>query len=120
MRITKWVDMGAEVEVDISVEDIRRALSDYFAEVTRDPLGERQNGNDIKIALNQIAAFLRALTDEQIAMLSAAQCAMIHKFLSEQSERFNREIIPENDKACSPQTSPDGQSSAGPSKGEGL
>lgn len=93
MKISKWVDMGAEVEVDISVEDIRGALSEYFHEVTRDPLGERQNGNDIKIALNQIGAFLRALPDEQIVLLNPPQRTMIHKFLSEQAARFSREII---------------------------
>ena len=36
MRITKWVDMGADVEVHIDASDVAAALAEAFEHVTRE------------------------------------------------------------------------------------
>lgn len=89
MKVSKWVDMGQEVDVEISVEDIRCALAEAFSAVTEDRLGEPgPSRQDIARALNLIAQFLKALTDGQIDMLTFGQRFAIEKFLSEQTVRF--------------------------------
>lgn len=92
MKISKWVDMGQDVDIEIGVDDIRGALAEAFARVTEDTqwLGDSPpNSNDVVLALSNIGSFLRALTDAQIAMLNSKQRATIAKFLTEQAERFH-------------------------------
>ena len=89
MKVSKWVDMGQEVDVEIGADDIRCALAEAFAVATEDRLGEEgPNRNDVMYALNSIGAFLKGLTDEQIALLSPAQHRIIGEFLYDQSKRF--------------------------------
>jgi hypothetical protein len=89
MKISKWVDMGQEVEVEICAQDIRAALSEAFSVVTCDPLGEEgPNRNDVLIALNGMAAFLNALTEDQIATLLLGQRPIIQAFLLKAAARF--------------------------------
>lgn len=87
MRITKWVDMGAEVEVEIGVDDIRCALVEAFS-ASNQNLEEPVNIHDILRAFSNIGSFLRAFTDEQIAMLNDAQRKIIGDFLKTEAERF--------------------------------
>ena len=82
--------MGQEVDVEIGADDIRCALAEAFAVVAEDRLGEEgPNRNDITHALNSIGAFLKALTNEQIALLTDGQRKIIGDFLWEQSKRYN-------------------------------
>ena len=89
MRVEKWVDFGQNVTVNIGMDDIRAALAECFEVVTSDRLGESgPNRADILYALASIGSFLRALTDEQIGMLTDSQKTVIHEFLREQATRF--------------------------------
>lgn len=89
MQISKWVDMGAEVKVDIGIDDIRGAMQEAFAKVTDDRLGESgPNLSEVFMALNNIGAFLNAMTDEQIGLLNSKQREIIATFLLEQGKRF--------------------------------
>ena len=89
MKVTKWVDMGQEVEVDVGVDDIRSALAEAFAAVTEDRLGENgPNKNDVLLALNSMAAFLNALTDGQIGLLTLGQRITVESFLTRVAARF--------------------------------
>ncbi len=93
MKITKWVDFGCEVDVDISSDDIRAALSESFSEATRDNLGEPPPGpRDVLRALNGMAAFLNALTNEQISALTPGQRKVVASFLAGAAERF-KEVV---------------------------
>jgi len=89
MKVSKWVDFGQEVEVEIGVDDVRAALAEGFHLATEDRLGEPGPlPMEVIRAFNDMAIFLRALSDSQIALLTPAQRAVIHAFLSEQSQRF--------------------------------
>ncbi len=89
MKISKWVDMGQEVEIEVGVDDVRAALAEAFDNVTQDRLGEEgPNRSEVALTLNNIAQFLKALTDDQIAMLSPQARELTAKFLAEQSKRF--------------------------------
>lgn len=88
MKITKWVDMGQEVEIHISAEDIRIALSEAFSEATKEKLGEGDNKHEILLALNSIAGFLNALEQHQLDSLTLAQRLVIEKFLRDAADRF--------------------------------
>ncbi len=89
MKVSKWVDMGQEVDIEIGVDDIRGALGEAFAQVTRDRLGEPgPNVAEIKFALNSMAEFLRAVTDRHIDMLTHEQRKMIENFLAAQASRY--------------------------------
>lgn len=89
MKVTKWVDMGQEVEVEVGADDIRGALAEAFAVVTEDRLGESgPNRNDVMLAMNSMAAFLNALTDGQIGLFNIAQRTFIESFLVKAAARF--------------------------------
>lgn len=89
MKITKWVDFGCEVDIDVSAEDISAALAESFVEATRDNLGEAPPScGQVARALNGMAAFLNALTDEQIASMTTGQRGVVAKFLAKAATRF--------------------------------
>ena len=89
MKVTKWMDMGADVEVNVTSEDIRIALSESFEHVRYDRLGEPGPGRwDVTQALNDIATFLNALTDTQICILTTSQRKSVASYLSKQAQRF--------------------------------
>ena len=89
MKVSKWIDMGQEVEVEIGMDDIRAALNEAFSRVTTDPLGEEgPNVRTVMMAFNGLANFLNALTDAQIAMLTSVQQDVIRNFLARSAERF--------------------------------
>jgi hypothetical protein len=94
VKVSKWVDFGLEVDVEVGVDDIRVALAEAFANVTDDRLGEEgPSRHDISRAINCIALFLKALTDEHIALLTQGQREIIGKFLSESAARFERSTV---------------------------
>lgn len=91
MKISKWVDMGQDVDVEIGVDDIRDALTEAFAQITEDESwagGSIPNSDDIVRVLADIGSFLRALTDDQIALLNPAQRTLVETFLREHACRF--------------------------------
>jgi len=95
MKISKWVDMGQEVEIEIGMEDIRYALAETFGRITRTDLPEFQaNRAEISMAFSQIADFLRAVTDRQIDMLTHDARRIIEQFLVEQSKRYVARGLP--------------------------
>lgn len=87
VKITKWVDMGAEVEIEIGADDIRVALAEAFGNAEQ-KLDEAPNIHDVTRALNSIAGFLKGLDNAHIAMLNRGQRKVISEFLKEQAERF--------------------------------
>ncbi len=87
MKVTKWVDMGAEVTIDIGADEIRNALAEAFAN-TNQELEKAVNVHDILSAFNCIGSFLRAFTDEQIAALKPTQREIVGRFLMEAALRF--------------------------------
>lgn len=89
MKISKWIDMGQEVEIEVGMEDIRCALAECFSKITSDRLGEAPaNQAEISMAFSTLAEFLRAVTDRQIDTLTHAQRKIIETFLSDQSKRY--------------------------------
>ncbi len=89
MKITKWVDFGCEVDVEVDAEDIRNAISEALACVTEhSPLVEGPSERDVCRAFNVIAAFLNAITDEQYLSLRAAQRKVIGDYMGKAGLRF--------------------------------
>lgn len=89
MKVSKWVDMGQEVEIEVGVDDIRGALAEAFARVTNDRLGEDgPTAQEVMFAFNSIAQFLRAITNEQISHMNVHQLATIAGFLDTQAKRY--------------------------------
>ena len=89
MKVTKWVDMGADVTVDIGADEVRNALAEAFANANQEP-EDAINVHDILCAFNCIGSFLRAFTDEQIASLNEKQRGIIGTFLAEAAVRFKQ------------------------------
>jgi hypothetical protein len=79
MRITKWVEVETEVNIDLSREDLECIISSKEA---ADPLPW------IRQHLNDIAQFLKAIPDSKIAEMTAQQRVAINEFLVNQSKRF--------------------------------
>ena len=89
MKVSKWVDMGQEVEIEIGIDDIRATLSECFDRATRDELdGKGPNRQQIIYAIDTLAKCLRALTDRHIDCLTHEQRKIIETFLFEQSKRY--------------------------------
>lgn len=87
MRVTKWVDMGAEVEIQIGADDIRSALNEAF-NCANQRLEEAVNIHDVLRAMNDIAGFVRGISDENIARLADKQRQSIGEFFRDQARRF--------------------------------
>jgi hypothetical protein len=87
VKVTTWIDVSREVEVNIGADDIRRALTEAFAATNQND-EEAVNVHDIMRAFSCIASFLRAFTDEQVALLNESQRRVIGGFLEAQSRRF--------------------------------
>ena len=87
MTVKKWVECSQEVEVSIGADDVRCALTEAFARVPRD-IDDHPHRHDITDALNSIAQFLRAMTDEHIALLTEAQRKTVREFLLSQGARY--------------------------------
>jgi hypothetical protein len=89
MKISKWVDMGQEVEIEIGTDDIRSALAEVFERATRDELdGSGPNRQEIIYAIDTLAKCLRALTNRHIDCLTHEQRKVVETFLAEQSKRY--------------------------------
>jgi hypothetical protein len=89
MKVTTWVDFSKEVEVGISAEDIRCALTEAFEAAKPDPQDERTPAiHTILRALNSMATFLNGLTDEHIARMKPGQRKLTREFLLKNADRF--------------------------------
>jgi mitochondrial fission protein ELM1 len=89
MKVTKWVEFSQEVEIDISADDVRCALSEAFARVNVRNVDDTPNRFDVSRALNSIGTFLNALTDEHISLLSPKGRQTVAAFLGKHAERFS-------------------------------
>jgi hypothetical protein len=78
MKISKWIQVEQEVEVEVSAEDIASA----FAE---DPYTSRQ----ALVAINNFAQVLKGLTPDMIEDMGAPARTTIAAFFTEQAARFN-------------------------------
>ncbi len=89
MKVRKWVELSEEVEVEVSVEDIRLAMGEAMEPVIRDRNGEEGPSiNQVLYAINAMAIFLNAITDSQISMLKLGQLSVISAFLRKAADRF--------------------------------
>ena len=89
MKLSKWVDMGQEVEIEVDFHDFRSAMNEAFSNVTDDRLGcEPPTGRDVIRALSDVGKFLNAMTDEHIALMNPAQRKIVREFLQANALRF--------------------------------
>lgn len=79
MRVTKWIDVSQEVEIEIGTDEIQNAIKGWF---------DSGADHNVKSALNDIAKFMKCISDEQIEKMGPASKAIVGKFLAEQSARF--------------------------------
>lgn len=79
MKIKKHVIFEKVVEFDIDTDDIAEALS--FAPNTIESVFR---------GLNNAGAFMKSVTDEQIARMNESQKDVVVKFFNEQLKRFDR------------------------------
>lgn len=98
MKITKWVDMGAEVEVEIDANDIAGALSEAFANVTEDRFEDKPTQKDVLKCLNLVARFMNGLKDEHMQMLSAKQRDITAAYMEGAAARLRAVVV--NDPEC--------------------
>lgn len=92
MKISKYVSFEQEVEIDIDLNDVRYCLAEAFARVEQSKHGEEPTRRDVLSALNRIASFLNALTDEQIVIMTPGQTKMIGEYLATQAARFAKTL----------------------------
>lgn len=95
MKISKWVDMGAEVDIQIDAHDIRAALAEAFSNA-EDKLEERPTRQDITRALVMVSEFLNGLTDEHVALLTPTQKKITEEYLRKTADRFKIPEVPTN------------------------
>jgi hypothetical protein len=84
MKVKAWVKVFQEVEANVDVADISAALSEAFSAAR----GEEPNARNVLLALNDIAVFLKAITDDQIRSMQPSPRAFVAEFLSKQAARF--------------------------------
>ena len=88
MIITKWVDMGADVQVNIDASDVSAALAEAFEHVTRDDFDDHPTAADVMRALNSIGTFINGLKDEHIRMLSSKSREVVASFMETAAKRL--------------------------------
>lgn len=87
MTITKSVDLGYhEVEIQIGAEDVQQALSVELADA------EEKKEISVRRALNSIAVFLNALSEDQIKAQSPAVRELVSEFLTKHAKRFKVDV----------------------------
>ena len=81
MKVTKWIEIEQEVEIDISAEDIRLILEDdgELREVLRN--------------ISRAATYLKAIPDKMIDEMNPAQKETIAKFLTGLIERLRPKAV---------------------------
>ena len=79
MRITKFIDIQQEIEIDLSVEDLVPIFVDEIDEESK---------QHILSQINHIYTFMKALPDKFIENLGSNTRGIIHKRMTEQIERF--------------------------------
>lgn len=85
MKVSTWLDLSKTVEVDVSVEDIRLALVEAFCEAN---VGALSGTQAVMRAMNHIAVFLNAFSQDEIDRLTTVQRSTIFAFLDKQAKRF--------------------------------
>jgi hypothetical protein len=89
MTVTAWVDLGSkEVDVTVTAEDIRASIDESFRRATQDTLGEPISKWDLYRALNNMAAFLDALTVAHLETLSSSARRTVAACLKQHAGRF--------------------------------
>jgi hypothetical protein len=83
MKITKYVELSGEVEVEVSAEDLRVAFDEEFTL----PQGNC-NRYQITSPLNRMAWWCNGLTDAHIALLTPGQRKFAAEFFARQAKRF--------------------------------
>jgi hypothetical protein len=84
MRVKAWIEISKEIEVDVSVKDISAALDEAFTAAS----GNEPNARNVLLALNDIAQFLKGISDEQIRSMQPSPRALVAEFLGQQAARF--------------------------------
>lgn len=77
MKITKFISIEQEVEIDMTAEDIQIVFS---------------KGNylpDVVYGLNAIATFLKGIPDCRIEEMTNGQREIVSGFLSKEANRYN-------------------------------
>ena len=83
MKITHWLEVQKEIEIDLSAEDISMLYREAYSE---DPKAIQQA---MLANINGFASYLKGLPDEIIEDLSVVLKKTISNFLIQQGERFN-------------------------------
>ena len=81
MRISKWVQFDQDVEIDLSAEDIQTIFDNDESSLAY-----------VLYGLNNVACFLKGVSDQKIGEMSEAQRKEVVNFLSTQAERYNQQI----------------------------
>lgn len=84
MTVSKYVRIDQQVEVDITSADVRAALAEDFSCAK-----DSHHSPDVKLALNDIARFLDALSDEQITALAPEERRTVSTYLAKAADRFS-------------------------------
>jgi hypothetical protein len=82
MKLSKLVSVNAEVEIEITGEEVVNAI-----------LGDQEGWTPrqlLKRAVNNLASFFRKLPDTVIAELNGDQRTVIADFFEEQARRFRQ------------------------------
>ena len=77
MKISKWVTYDAEVEVDISLEDIVTAIRE-----------DTDSLENVLRGLNNTLNFIKAIPDSLIADFNDGQRKVVREYLSKEALRF--------------------------------
>ena len=85
MRIEKYINIEQEVEIDLTSEDIQMVFS------------EGDSVPHILLELNQVAGFLRGISDGKINEMVESSKMVICEFLTEQAKRYSHGKKKENE-----------------------
>lgn len=85
VTIKKWVELGKEVEISISVDDITAALAECFDSVEY----SAHSVADVLRGLNYVASFMNAIKDQNISDMNAQQRKVVSDFLEKELVRWS-------------------------------
>lgn len=88
MKISKWVDMGAEVDIDIDWNDVNAALLEALGRVASPQFLEEPTRQDVERALNRIGVLLNAFSPECVDLLSPLARQRVMEFLLTAADKF--------------------------------
>jgi hypothetical protein len=88
MRVSLYANVDVETTVDVTIDQIAAALSEYVEELRRLEEVDRPVDHAVKTLIGACYSCLSAVTDDMIAEMTSDHRTLIREKIQEQADRY--------------------------------